>query len=218
MSKNRVHSLLKQQGISYKTSKEIFCIGLEWVLDQNLSEITIFQIQLLINEISYLEKNMNIIKDKILEKGKIFKKEINLLTSIKGISIFNAIAIMSDIVNIKRFKSSKKLCSYLGLAPKIASSNKTLRIGCINRQSRKLTRTLFSQSVIYFYNSSDYYKEFTTRIKKRKSTGKSRIAVMRKIVTNIYRMLNDNTLFYGRNEINHNRKLKEYNNFLKRIA
>ena len=40
-----------------------------------------------------------------------------LLTSIKGISYYSAMVIVSEIGNVKRFPNPKKLCSYAGLVP-----------------------------------------------------------------------------------------------------
>lgn len=219
MAKNRVHSLLKQQGICLnKNNEDIFSKGYNLLSKINVRDIVKFQIEQLQDEIEFLEKSIDAIKNKILEKGICFKKEIDLLTSIKGISVFTAIAVMTDIADINRFESAKKLCAYLGLCPTINSSNKSTKMGGINRQSRKLTRTMLCQSVIHFYNSSPYYMDFSQKLKTRKSSGKVRIAVIRKIVTNIFRMLKDKKYFLGMNEKNHNNKMIQYSKFLKNIA
>ena len=64
-------------------------------------------------------------------------EKIDILTSMKGISAFTAIALLSDIGKIKRFKSSKKLTSYLRSAPSVDSSNENIKIGRTNKFDRK---------------------------------------------------------------------------------
>lgn len=59
---------------------------------------------------------------------------------------------------------------------------------------------------------------FSQKLKSRKSSGKVRIAVIRKIVTNIFRMLKDKKYFFGMDEKNHNNKMIQYSKFLKNIA
>ena len=219
MIKNRVHSLLKQQGMCLnKNNEDIFSEKYDLLSKLKVRDAIKFQIELLVNEIIFIEKSTEAIKNKILEKGVIFRKEIDILTSIKGISVFTAIAIMTDIADINRFESAKKLCAYLGLCPTIDSSNKSTKMGGINRQSRKLTRTILCQSVIHFYNASSYYREYSKNLKSRKSAGKVRIAVIRKIVTNIFRMLKDSKYFLEMDKKNHDNKNIQYLKFLKNIA
>ncbi len=60
-------------------------------------------------EIELIYQNMEKLTESI--------ERIRLLTSIKGISVFTAIGIMSDVVDINRFPSTKKFSSYLRSAP-----------------------------------------------------------------------------------------------------
>ena len=87
-------------------------------------------------------------KRDILTLGaKVHPKEIELLTSIKGISVIIAIALMSDIGDIKRFKNGKKLCSYLRSAPGVDSSNMSTKNLRTNKFCRKVSITMISQAL-----------------------------------------------------------------------
>ncbi|MDR2054026.1 MAG: transposase, partial [Treponema sp.] len=57
-----------------------------------------------------------------------FMAQIAVLTSMKGISVFIAIAIMADIIEVGRFRDSKAFTSYLRSAPKVANSNTSVSI------------------------------------------------------------------------------------------
>jgi len=217
MTKNRIHSLLKQEG--YTVPKKSLDLAKTWdiIARFKLSVSAKIQIQQLYEQIESIRKGKELIKQEILVRGVIFQEEIELLTSIKGISVFMAIGIMADIVDINRFPSAKKLCAYLRTAPTVSSSNKMTRIGSINKNSRKLTISLLIESVEHF-RSVEKINRFYAGKKKGKGAGKARVAVVRKIIVAIYYILKKRQYYYYRSEEMHCRKLNEYENFLKKVA
>ena len=66
-----------------------------------------------------------IMRSEIYIIGSEYIKEIDILTSMKGISVMTAIAIIAEIVTIDRFPNSKHFTSYLRSAPGVDSSNET---------------------------------------------------------------------------------------------
>ncbi len=217
MNKNRIHSLLKQHGYKYpKESLDKKGVK-ESILAMSLSETLRMEIGLIYNNVERLTDMLKIIKEEILIKGVIFHKEIKILTSIKGISVYMAIGIMSDIADINRFPNVKRFCSYLRSAPKVDSSNQTTRIGRINRQARKLTMNLLIESVIHF-KSCDKFKTFYDKKKSGKSAGKVRIALVRKVLVAIYHMLKKEEYFYYIDNNSHHIKLDLYEKYLKKVA
>lgn len=146
--KNRMHSVLKQNGI---------CVGrkeldrLDFPLRVEgfaIAEIWKVQLRSLLKEKENTEEEQEKIKGRIYALGnELFPQEIKLLLSIKGFSPLTAIALMSDVVEVERFSSAKKFCSYLRVVPKITASNKTVHLGAINKKSRSTTCSLLTQSV-----------------------------------------------------------------------
>jgi transposase len=67
----------------------------------------------------------------------------------KGISVFIAIAIIADIIDVSRFRDSKAFTSYLRSAPRVANSNTSTSIRGTNKKGRKLSATLLTQSLNY---------------------------------------------------------------------
>jgi len=215
MTKNRIRSLLRQNGI-FGFSKE----NLSYNHIQNkirslpVSDALSIQISILLSTLNSLEDEKENIKKAILKKGKIFHREIQILTSIRGVSPFLAVAIMSDIADINRFSNAKKLCSYLRTAPRIDASGNTAHVGKVNKQSRTLTASLMTESIKHFIDSSDRLHKFYFDKRKGKSAGKVRVAVMRKIIVIIYNMLKENKMYYYTDEKNHAVKLKQYESVL----
>jgi transposase len=86
--KNRIHSLLKEKLYGF-TQEEIFSQK-QRKLIRALESGTVlsFQINELFDTLEYLETRIESLQDKIKEQGEPFMKEIQILTSMKGVSIF----------------------------------------------------------------------------------------------------------------------------------
>ena len=101
-TKNRIHSLLKQNLFPFtkeyifgkKTRPSIRAISEDPVLT--------LQLGLLFDLLESLEKKADEFADQILLTAAPFSKEIDILTSMKGVSVFTAAAIMADIVSVDR--------------------------------------------------------------------------------------------------------------------
>lgn len=219
MTKNRIRSLFRQNGI-FEFSKQnlSYTVIQESVLSELESHALHPHIKILIDLLNFQEKQKDEIKREILRKGKIFYNEIKLLTSIRGVSPFLAIAIMSDIVTIDRFPNAKHLSSYLRTAPRINASGEKSQVGKVNKHSRTLTISLMTESVKHFIDSSERLHEYYFKKRNSKSAGKVRVAVMRKIIVIIYKMLTKNEMYYFRDEKNHDAKIIHYDNIIKKIA
>jgi transposase len=217
MDKNRIHSLLKQAGYKFARESLEKSETKEAIELLSLSDAVKLEIKLIFGNLEKLVEAVKEIKKEILKAGIIFRKEIGLLTGIKGISVFMAIGIMADVADINRFPNAKKFCSYLRSAPKVDSSNQTTRIGKLNKQSRKLSMNLLIESINHF-RTCDKFGNFYERKKKGKSAGKVRVAVARKVMVTIYYMLKRNIDFYYLDKKNHSSKLMVYERFLGKAA
>ena len=215
MTKNRIRSLFRQNGI-FGFSKENLSYNhiQDKIRGLPVSEALSIQISIMLSTLNSLEDEKENIKKAILKKGGIFHREVVILTSIRGVSPFLAIAIMSDIADINRFPNAKKLSSYLRAAPRIDASGNTAYIGKVNKQSRTLTASLMTESIKHFIDSSDRLHKFYFDKRKGKSAGKVRVAVMRKIIVIMYNMLKEEKLYYYKDEKNHAAKLKQYESVL----
>ncbi|MBN2737124.1 MAG: IS110 family transposase [Spirochaetales bacterium] len=206
--KNRIHSIFKINGIcldrKFLNSKS----GKEKVLEIEINDIARFQIKQLLTHLNFLDIEQKEIEDKIIFTGFCyFKNEIHLLLTIKGFSAFTAIALLTDIVDVKRFKTAKKFTCYLRTTPRIKSSNKTTHMNNLNRCGRSLTVTLLTQSLLHFKVAGPYFTEFYNRLRKGKSAGKSRLALIRKVLTAAYYMLKRGTEFFWKDNVNYQRKV-----------
>lgn len=151
-----------------------------------------------------------ILKREIYKAGIPLKKQVRILISIKGVSPLLALAFLADVGDITRFKNSRQLSAYLGVAPRVKSSGGKTHIGSINRHSRNLSRTLFTQSLIHFISISPQINELYESIKVRRGAGRSRIALLRRVFGIMRRMLLENEEFRYKDEIMHKNKCIDF--------
>ena len=219
MAKNRIRSILTQNGFTGLKSKDLCRLKhQETIMALPLQDGTLAQLRILFNLLRCLESGIEQTRNEVLRQGSAFAHEVDLLTSIRGISPFVAVMIMADIADIRRFPNAKHFCSYLRAAPKIDASGKSTRIGKVNKHSRPGTMSLLVECINHFRDGSKGINAFFERKVKGKSRGKVRVAVVRKILVAIYHMLTNNEYYRDMDYENHDRKMREFNKIIKKAA
>lgn len=212
-TKNRIHSLLKQLFLPY--SKTEFFEETRYELDElETDEVYKLQIKSLLTILDELEVQKEEIKGEILLSGEDYMEDIDILTSVSGISVFIALGLISDYVTVERFSNAKKFCKYLRTTPRTEQSNEKVKTGKTQKSGRKLSMGLMLQSINHLKNSADYLDDFYSRLKGSKSAGKARVALVRKMFKIIYFMLRDREYFYHMDEDLHERKMRKYRKLL----
>jgi len=216
MTKNRIHALLKQNMILIKTSDMTSKIGRVRIKQRCADNSDIrFQIELLFDTLDFHEKAKATLADQIYRSAKPYRKEIDILTSLPGISVFTACALISDIADITRFKSAKKLASYLRSAPGVDSSNEVTKIKKTSKFGRRLSIELLIQAVTHFKTAHPNLASWHTQmIERKKSPGKVRIGICRKVICQIFHMLKDGAYHFHRNERLHREKMAAYDRLI----
>lgn len=77
---------------------------------------------------------------------KYHNEDYNLLRSIPGIGPLSAIAIITEIGDIKRFPNINKLSSFVGLMPLTSNSGETERVGGMTYRCNNYLRTILVES------------------------------------------------------------------------
>lgn len=159
------------------------------------------QLKMIFQSMELIEKQIKTIKEQIdiiSTKSKHIKKDMEYLTSIKGISDYIASVVLSEIKNIDRFDKKKQLTAFAGLDPSIKQSGKYVRKQgnhISKRGSKYLRKQLYyaaKTAIIFDTELKEYYL-------KKKEQGKHynviMIAVARKILMRIYAVLKQKRLY-----------------------
>ena len=127
-----------------------------------------------------------------------------------------ALAFLADVADVRRFSTLRKMNAYPGLVPRGKSSGGKERSGHINRESRKLSRTILTQCVHHVAESSGYVDRYYRELRERRGTGRARIAVIRKLCGMMRRMLLSGEQYRWVDAVSYQKKLRQYERVLKR--
>ncbi|GAB1433063.1 hypothetical protein MASR2M29_16880 [Spirochaetota bacterium] len=193
MIKNGIQALLTENGIILEEADRKLLLkknGDNTVVEK--LDLTPASILIITGELELL-RNLLERRDKLTEAillaGTTFQKQVELLITIRGITPLVSLAFLADIGDIKRFSSTRKMNAYLGLVPQCSDSGGKERHGHINRESRKLTRTILTQTLVQVADASPQFRRFFDDLKERRGAGRARIALIRKLCGIMRRML-----------------------------
>ncbi len=208
--KNRMHSILKQTLHPFNKKKLHTQMAKKIILNLGIEEEYKIQISLLLESIEYLNRKIKSIKNEIIYLAKNYEEETNILMSIHGVSLLSAIAVITDIADVKRFKNAKHFSSYLRSVPRVDSSNDKTYIGRTNKKGRKLSISFLLNSIRHFKDGSVNIRNFYERKVIGKSKGKVRMAIMRKMFVAMYYMLRDKKYYNNYNKESHEVKILKF--------
>lgn len=191
---NKIHGLLNGCGFKLKKESLGTKIGLSRVLDYKVDEVTRFELDILIKQITSLNEMIKELDKKLIEVGKSLYGHENLV-SIKGIGEKSASILLSAIGDVNDFADESKLAAYFGIVPRVRNSNEEERSGRITKRGTKLGRTTLVQCALVAIRYSDYLKSFYKKIMARRGSGKAIIATAKKLLGIIYRALKHNLIY-----------------------
>jgi transposase len=173
-------------------------------------------VQLALRQLLALGEEKAALQRRMYWTGRPLDSEVRLLMGIRGVTPLMAVIFLSEVGDITRFSSARKMYAYLGVVPRVRSSGGKTRSGAINRASRHLARSLFTQVVPHIVGSSPSLGKFYLELAGRKGFGRARIAVLRKIFGVMRRMLLDGAQYRGFEEALYARKIHAYERELKK--
>jgi len=190
---NKIHGIFNRHGIKLKkegfSDRRLRGLEIEDFGDVEKIELTVLRDQA-------LDLTTSIRKiDKVLAEAASALDGFEEIISIKGVGARAAAIFLSGIGDVRDFATADKLAVYVGIVPRVASSNGVTQYGRITKQGNKLVRTTLVQCTLSAIRYSGYPSAFYRRIKKRRVSGKAIIATARKLLTIIYNTLKNQWIF-----------------------
>jgi len=197
--KNKIWAIISKNGIRPEFSDIFGRKGIKYLSSLNLRECY----REAINGYLRLVEILNCLIEEVGERIKRIVRdnpEAKLLISIPGISYYSALLIVSEIGDIKRFSSARKLCSYAGLVPSVHSSGGRTRYGSITKQGSKWLRWILVELSHYFINGSRRMEKLYLRVSRSHGKNAARVSVAREMLKVIYYMLRDKRPYRAESE------------------
>jgi transposase len=197
--KNQIHAMLTALGMedvrASLQSKRGRQKALDTLKERNFGLVA----QPLFDTIDRIDESVKKIEDELTTLTK-DDPVVKLLMTIPGCGEISAWTIRAYTDDIKRFASAKKYSSYAGLAPWVQNSNETVHIGKITKRGPEELRTALVQVVMGILRCKKSTISWRMvrhydYMKPNKGSGKSIIAMARKVATVIWKMLTDKVEF-----------------------
>ena len=215
MLKNAIQAMLTDDGVVL-TSTQLSGLftGRESVADA-LSEYSILPtivsaIEVQAALLQQVNESKAALAREIVVHSEPLAEQIELLVTIPGVTPLTAAAFLADIGDVRRFKSLRQMNAYLGLVPRCHDSGGKSRSGHISRESRKLTRTILTQSIYQAVKSTPSWQRDYDELKARRGAGRARIAMIRRLCGVMRRMLLNGEKYHWLKEDLYQRKLQQY--------
>ena len=116
-------------------------------------------------------------------------KRVMLLRSIPGIGDLLGLTIASEIGDVSRFSSPRKLIGYAGLAPRISQSGDRSRTGALSKAGSRTLRWAAVEAAHQSWRPTNPWHELYSDVTKRAGKNPAKSAVARKVLIAAWHVL-----------------------------
>ena len=122
----------------------------------------------------------------------LYQDRVKILCSIPGIGNLTAMEILLELQDVSRFRRADQLAAYVGLTPSQFSSADKIRMGRITRAGKNTVRSALVESCWHLIRKDKAMRKKYEQIKARAGGKRAIVAVSRKLLLCIRRLLLDN--------------------------
>jgi transposase len=137
-----------------------------------------------------IDKQTQLLKQ--LAQLPLYRDRVKILRSIPGIGILTAMEILLELQDFSRFRRAEQLAAYVGLTPSQYSSADKIRMGRITGAGKNTVRSALVESCWQLIRKDKVMREKYEQIKARAGGKRAIVAVSRKLILCIRRLLLDN--------------------------
>jgi len=210
MVKNKVHALIDRNGLKHEFSDLFGRAGMQWLKSVELSGLDRLMLDNYLMHIESLELQIERVDLEITSRAS-FDGDVKILLSLKGVNVYGALLIKSEIGSILRFSDYKKLVSWAGLAPSLHQSGDVEFHGSITKQGSTMLRWMMVESARVASVFDSRLKAFYERVARRRGDQKAVVAVANKMLKIIWFMLTRKEPYESVDEGRYAKKLKSLN-------
>ncbi len=170
---------------------------LDEILQTTISPEAIFRLKHCLNLLKCLNDEIDDLTDCIFQfADETFEHELKILKSVPGIGNIAAVTLIAEIGNFSDFSTGDKLANWLGIVPNVYQSADKLRTGSITKRGSEHARWILVQIAHAASRSRNtVFRKFYDRKKPVIGTGKTIVALARKIVTIIWHLITQDEFF-----------------------
>jgi transposase len=192
--KNRIHAVMDKLGISHEYTDLFGVKGLEFLKTIELREAYRHEVSEYLELVVLLDGK---IKAATRHIHGILKSDprARWLLTVPGVGEIITYLLLSEIGDISRFPSARKLCSHAGLVPSVRQAGDHVWQGHITRQGNRYIRWGIVEAAHVAPSQDPALYALYGRLKHRRGPKKARVAVARKLLSIMRAMLETGELF-----------------------
>jgi len=137
-----------------------------------------------------IDKQTRLLKQ--LSQLPLYRDRVKILRSIPGIGILTAMEILLELQDFSRFRRAEQLAAYVGLTPSQYSSADRIRMGRITGAGKNTVRSVLVESCWHLIRKDKAMRKKYEQIKARSGGKRAIVAISRKLILCIRRLLLDN--------------------------
>jgi transposase len=188
---NRMHSVAHRHHLSHARGKRFNEKNTRWQTDKRLSSVEQFQLQLEMENRTYLEKQIGRIGKEVakLSHQKPWAQSMTYLMQLPGFGVITGTTVLAAIGDIQRFDSARHLASYSGLTPGLEQSGTKYREKGITKEGRKELRWAMVEVAQRAVKSDPLWKHRFQEMQKRMHRNQAIVAVARRLLELVWYVL-----------------------------
>jgi transposase len=187
---NQIQKILRRHNLGWEQPTKTFQTRkvTEWLRTMPLDPMDRLAVDHLLVQWRLWEEQLMATDNRVAERF-LANPDAQLLTTMPGVSMFIALAIVCRVVPIGRFPHGRSFANFLGLTPGSNNSGETERLGSITKVGSRMVRLLLAQVILHLLRRDYTVRAWYLRIKRRRGSKIARVAVMRRTAVIMWRML-----------------------------
>jgi transposase len=188
--KNKIHMVLAKNNVNNEYSDLFGKAGMAFLRSLPLPENYKIALEGYLNVLDTVREEIKTVSRRVQQIAE-QDNDAMLLMTIPGVGYYSALLIKSEIGDVKRFPSAKRLCSYSGLVPSTHASGNVSYHGHITKNGSKWLRWILIEAAIHAAKRPGPLRCFYYKVERKKGGQIAKVATARKLLEWIYHILRD---------------------------
>jgi transposase len=186
--RNRIHAVLAEHGLE-RAGACFTASGRAWLEGLDLPDASRTVIDQLLALLDALKEPIDALDAQLAAQAR-GDPHVTALTELPGVGILTALVIVTEVGDISRFPSARKLAAWAGLTPTVRSSDLTVRHGHISKQGSAWLRWILCEAAQTAKRSPQFAATYQA-IAHRRGKKIATTAIARKLITRAYHVLRE---------------------------
>jgi len=188
---NRMHSVAHRHHLTHERGKRFNDKTTGWQKDKRLCAIEQFQLELEMENLAYIEKQIERISKEVRKRchQKPWADSMTYLMQLPGFGVITAMTVLAAIGDVQRFETPPHLASYSGLTPGLEQSGTKHRGKGITKEGRRELRWALVEAAQMAVKSDPYWKSRFQEMQKRMHRNQAIVAVARRLLELVWYVL-----------------------------